>query len=335
MTKNLCRVLIGILFMCTFAIAKANTVLPPGTALTSGQSRTSGNGKYALVMQADGNLVMYRTSDMKVRWHTVTAGSSGNWAVMQTDGNFVLYNSSNQPKWHSNTAGNPNSYLVVQDDGNLVIYTSANRSIWNIGADVVSTSGDPTQAGDVTGRDLSIPGMSWAGHIAMWDGGQLVEVLNEGGNVIRYNSLSNFKSRSPFWGTASANIPGITVLGCFAPTCWDYRFGYGYVNAYSARNAIIKRAYQAYLIGADYTFGANYSTARPQDGAGPARRGVYRCDNFILESLATAASVSIYNKNQFNGWPTDPTWDSRMSQYYSGMKVLTPTTFYSELKTFR
>ena len=53
--------------------------------------------------------------------------------VMQTDGNLVIYNSSGNPDWSSRTFGNLNAKLCSQRDGNLVIYTSDNKPIWASG----------------------------------------------------------------------------------------------------------------------------------------------------------------------------------------------------------
>ncbi|WAS96580.1 lectin [Nannocystis punicea] len=81
---------------------------------------TSANGRYSLIMQNDGNLVIYNQGS--AIWATNTAGTDGETAVMQTDGNFVLYRVNGTPLWASNTAGRPVSYVIMQDDGNLVVY---------------------------------------------------------------------------------------------------------------------------------------------------------------------------------------------------------------------
>lgn len=50
----------------------------------------SNNGKTRLIMQADGNLVLYR-NDGKALWASDTWGKPVNVAIMQDDGNFVCY----------------------------------------------------------------------------------------------------------------------------------------------------------------------------------------------------------------------------------------------------
>ena len=83
----------------------------------------SPQGRFRLIMQIDGNLVLYRLSDYKAIWNSNTAKTSAYKAVMQYDGNFVVYGSKYEAKWSSQTYGRPASYLMVQDDGNLVIYS--------------------------------------------------------------------------------------------------------------------------------------------------------------------------------------------------------------------
>ena len=117
-------------------------ILAPNTALLPGQSISSDNGRYVLVMQADGNLVYYRTSDWTPRWNSQTQ-SPGALAPMQGDGNLVVYGTNGVPLWNSQTSGNPGAYLAAQDDGNLVIY-GGGRALWNIGTDV-TTDGSSQQ----------------------------------------------------------------------------------------------------------------------------------------------------------------------------------------------
>lgn len=89
--------------------------------LFAGQSVWSGNGSYRLVMQTDGNLVVYGPGG--AIWSTRTTGTgTGNWAVMQSDGNFVVYTSANKPVYDTGTAGNVGTALVVQSDSNVVLY---------------------------------------------------------------------------------------------------------------------------------------------------------------------------------------------------------------------
>ncbi|WP_265569129.1 hypothetical protein [Streptomyces hygroscopicus] len=82
-----------------------------------------------LVMQPDGNLVMYRKRDGAAIWSTRTYGHPGAYAVMQSDGNLVVYrqgggSNTGGALWSTKTYGHPGACAIMQDDGNLVIYKS-------------------------------------------------------------------------------------------------------------------------------------------------------------------------------------------------------------------
>jgi len=100
-------------------------------SLAANQSLASCNGDYSLIMQGDGNLVLYQGSTPL--WASNTPGSGADKAIMQGDGNFVLYTSSGTPVWASNTAGNTGAYLSVQNDGNVVVYSTAGAVLWSTG----------------------------------------------------------------------------------------------------------------------------------------------------------------------------------------------------------
>ena len=107
--------------------------LGPDQALTADQGITSANGRTTLVMQGDGNLVLYestRTGRVAV-WASATDGHHGSRAIMQGDGNLVVYDAADAPVWDSGTSGNPGCALVLQDDGNLVIYAPDGRPLWS------------------------------------------------------------------------------------------------------------------------------------------------------------------------------------------------------------
>ena len=77
--------------------------LPAGTLIEAGQVVQLGRGR--LVMQTDGNLVLYDEFG-RARWSTNTAGT-GKYARMQPDGNFVLYGPGDTAVWSSGTAQAP------------------------------------------------------------------------------------------------------------------------------------------------------------------------------------------------------------------------------------
>ena len=95
------------------------------------QSLQTANRNYQLILQGDGNLVLYHQGT--VLWASMTVGKSISFLAMQPDGNLVLYNTSGAPVWSTKTDGRGSSSLNIQADGNLVIYNSAGKPTWNTG----------------------------------------------------------------------------------------------------------------------------------------------------------------------------------------------------------
>lgn len=103
--------------------------LIPGQSLARGDRLTSRSGRYILVHQRDGNVVVYAPGNRPI-WHTGTYGRSTHALVMQHDGNVVLYGPGMAALWSSGTGGRGTATLVMQDDGNLVAYQGT-RAIWD------------------------------------------------------------------------------------------------------------------------------------------------------------------------------------------------------------
>lgn len=106
--------------------------LYPGQSLGVGNRLISNNDRYVLILQKDGNLVIYRVGTMPTIWSTGTHGRKVFSAVMQTDGNFVIYGSEGAI-WSTDTDGNRVAWLVMQEDGNLVLYKPDGTAIWSSG----------------------------------------------------------------------------------------------------------------------------------------------------------------------------------------------------------
>src|SRR5262249_25956611 len=102
------------------------STMQPGEVLNPGQSIHSANGQYTLILQPDGNLVLYKAAGGPALWASNTNGKPVTAAIMQDDGNLVVYQNYTAVAWTSHTSGNPKSHLVVQDDGNVVIYRPDN-----------------------------------------------------------------------------------------------------------------------------------------------------------------------------------------------------------------
>src|SRR5262249_23595924 len=96
----------GIFFpvSATITVSTTNAVpdhMAPGEFLLPGQFRQSADGRFVLVYQGDGNLVLYQ--------------GDGNLVLYQGDGNLVLYQGSNPLWWTSTNSPNP-GFAVMQGD---------------------------------------------------------------------------------------------------------------------------------------------------------------------------------------------------------------------------
>ncbi|UUZ85857.1 hypothetical protein LJK88_21785 [Paenibacillus sp. P26] len=133
--------------------------LNPGEKIQPGQQLTSTNGMFALVMQQDGNLVLYRAGSNSALWASGTFGHRIDWAVLQEDGNFVIYGEG-KALWSSGTYGSNVARLIVQNDGNVVIYGKSGNAIWSTNTIVHRVPTPPAQLLPVSGAVVTSPLLS-------------------------------------------------------------------------------------------------------------------------------------------------------------------------------
>ncbi|OBQ54331.1 hypothetical protein A4U61_00530 [Streptomyces sp. H-KF8] len=101
------------------------TITAPST-LEVGQAWTT--NRVRMVLQRDGNLVVYDNQSGKAVWASMMFGKNHR-AVFQADGNLVVYNPQ-QPVWASKTHGNDGAKLVLRSDGKVVIM-NGNTVVWS------------------------------------------------------------------------------------------------------------------------------------------------------------------------------------------------------------
>ncbi|MBK8238559.1 MAG: hypothetical protein IPK74_23775 [Deltaproteobacteria bacterium] len=99
-----------------------DAVLAPGEVLFADEWVSSCNGRFTLWMQSDGNVVLYEEATGKALWNTQTVGTKQPALVMQEDGNFVLYDGNGAAVWHTSTHGHPGAMMRVEDAGNVVVW---------------------------------------------------------------------------------------------------------------------------------------------------------------------------------------------------------------------
>jgi hypothetical protein len=103
------------------ARSRNSGILRQGQVLNRGESIDSPSGTYRLILQNDGNLVLYPLPNGRPVWGSGTEGKAVEKAVMQEDGNFVLYSYNGKPVWGSGTERTNAIGAVVTDGGNLRI----------------------------------------------------------------------------------------------------------------------------------------------------------------------------------------------------------------------
>jgi hypothetical protein len=99
--------------------------------LSEGEALFSQNRRFFLIMQLDGNLVLYRDAWVPL-WSTSTFGS-GHRALFQPDANLVVYGSDWTSLWASHSNGHWGGDLTVENDGNLVIRDVTGKTVWTTG----------------------------------------------------------------------------------------------------------------------------------------------------------------------------------------------------------
>lgn len=114
--------------LCGFASMSASAAwLKVNEQISAGQSLASHDGRYTATMQSDGNFVVYRVADSVAIWNTGTVGTGADHIVMQDDGNLVLYTPDGRAVWWTGTVANANlaNEFTVDDVGRAVVVAYA------------------------------------------------------------------------------------------------------------------------------------------------------------------------------------------------------------------
>ncbi len=107
-----------------------------GNVLSADQRLTSVNTAYYTVMQGyDGNVVEYPSGyyGSNAIWNTATqtVGPNPKTLIMQTDGNLVVYDNAGVPRWASNSNGVLAPYRFnMQDDKSNCVYDCQGNPRW-------------------------------------------------------------------------------------------------------------------------------------------------------------------------------------------------------------
>lgn len=158
-----------------------------GKELRVGQILVANDLGYRLVLQGDGNLVLYRkggSAKWSSRTNTGDAAERPTRLVHQNDGNLVLYTADGRWKWQSATASTSSHRLLLQKDGNLVLYTKSREPLWHRHDDTSRRPGDRTSTpkGSKNGAEIlaaakTYPSGEWAGQCKAFVGNRVRDVM--------------------------------------------------------------------------------------------------------------------------------------------------------------
>jgi hypothetical protein len=158
--------------------------------LHSGDKVVSTNGQHKLIMQSDGNLVLYANVS-QVLWNTGTAGNPGAYFAVQTDGNLAVYSASGAVLWSIYKWGTSNNMLQLQSDGNLAF--RANNLATVIWATMTGSS-------SIAAGQYLEPGWFIRAN-GYW------LVMQGDGNLVLYSATNQ-----PIWHTSTGGHPGAHAI---------------------------------------------------------------------------------------------------------------------------
>jgi hypothetical protein len=113
----------------------------PGVWLLPGQQVTSANGRYWLILQRDGNVVVYARDGRPIFF---TGSYNSTSLTLQPDGNLVAYRANGTAAWNSGTWREGSLRLDVQNDGNVVLYRGDGSAAWYSGWDAGQRATSPS-----------------------------------------------------------------------------------------------------------------------------------------------------------------------------------------------
>ena len=181
--------------------------LGPNESLHRGQYLSALDGRFGLLLQANGNLVLFKNYRYLGRpgvalWASNTAGKGARTCVMQADGNLVLYDAYNRAVWSSDTWQFPGSGLLLQPNGNAVIFSPDNESRWATNTvSAIPPSGPPALG------SAMLPGQTLPPREGLSSpNGKYTLTFQRNGNLVLFRNHSD-GAQTYLWSTQTANRP--------------------------------------------------------------------------------------------------------------------------------
>jgi len=212
----------------------AGQYIEPGQYLAAPALTPGGPSPYELIMQTDGNLVVYNAA-YRPLWDSQTNGRPGAYAVLQSsDGNLVVYSTSGQALWSAYVPTSPGDRLCMQSDGNAVVYSPANSPLWATMTPITAVPGQTLTA------NPGAPGQCtwWAEHQFLdWTGTYIntLGINGTNGNALywAYNAAHRgwATGSTPRIGSIAVFQPGVAGAGSVGHVAWV-------TEVYPSQNAI-------------------------------------------------------------------------------------------------
>ncbi|MGW4384380.1 hypothetical protein [Kitasatospora sp. NPDC004531] len=182
--------------------------LESGAKLMPGQSLK--NYSSELVMQGDGNLVLYLNAANgahgPILWNSHTWGSPNAYAYMQPDGNLVVYKqgSTTDALWSTGTWGQYGARLALSQGELEMRSADGSRRLWDAGAGPVYACCDVwvDHRESYLAEGQGIPPGGWLESSAVW------LINQQDGNLVLYRK----RDGATLWSTGTWNRPGSTAF---------------------------------------------------------------------------------------------------------------------------
>jgi hypothetical protein len=203
----------------TQAVAKkdpnawARDYLDNGETLQHNVSIYSPNEVYHVVLQSDGNLVVYKDSEALWASNTCGNGTAPYRLVMQDDNHLVAYDVNDAVQWAPGVynTGARGAYAQMQDDGNFVVYDGVNEPIWctNTTGGVRAPehhqgTGQKLREANAPNRDTLQMNESLADNTALVSqNGQYSFWMQSDGNAVCY--VHKGPEKEPLWASNTCN----------------------------------------------------------------------------------------------------------------------------------
>jgi Zn-dependent metalloprotease len=227
--------------------AAACGVLDAGRNLSKDEGVTSCNGQYSLVMQADGNLVLYRNSNGTPLWNANTYNNPNAFALLQADGNLVVYkNSSRVALWNAGTYSSPGATTAVRDDGNVVITSPNGLPVW-YSTPPAATPLQQTGAGNTSIATSEVLATGKTGFIGNADPAtnRYYQVTLSPGQTVTGDLIGAWlSSEYAYWGLFVVNNAGTDVVPVKYSSHSNTRIVQSYKNTGTTPTTVYFRTYR-------------------------------------------------------------------------------------------